>query len=72
MAEAATTNPQPLRPRRRGLLLGAMIVAIAIVGGTMVVAAQRDCVTKWNAVLYRPDDIGALSACVRNATMPVR
>lgn len=70
-AAVVAPQPQPRRPLIR-LALYAMIVAAALIGSAMVAAAQRDCVTKWNAVLYRPDSVGALIKCVRGETIPVR
>lgn len=72
-SEAAVVAPQP-QPRRPliGLLLFAVIIAIALVAAAMLANAQSDCVTKWNALLYRPDDITAFSMCVRGETIPVR
>ena len=65
-------EPQPRRPLIR-LVLYAMIVAIALImAATMYAKAQSDCVRRWNAVLYRPDDVSAFIQCVRGETLPVR
>lgn len=70
--EAAVVSPQPQgSPTRR--VLYAVIVAVAVVAaGAALVNAQRDCMNRWNAVLYRPDDLTAFIMCVRGATIPVR
>lgn len=70
-SDAAVVAPQPRRPLNR-LVLYAVIIAITLVAAPMLANAQSDCVTKWNAVLYRPDDITAFSMCVRGETIPVR
>lgn len=72
--EAAVVSPQPQpRPPLLRLLLYAMIVTIALLtAATMYVNAQSDCVRRWNAVLYRPDDVSAFIQCLRGETIAAR
>lgn len=70
VGEVAVVQPQPRRPGgTRAIALLLITITLAALGLTAN-AYVSGCVSGWNAALYRPDDLGALSLCLRGEAPP--